>query len=165
MAGEIDASDVIKAHEEMPEEDYLKSLPKGPSPFDFIKSISNTKNDMLKDNPDNERHYEAYIINKGLSYFPDTVLFANEMNLYPEIPAKAQYYYYMNSIRKGNRFSKWFKRDDDLDQKMIQKLYNVRPEIAKMYMKNISETDMKKLHELVETGNSKPKTSKKKKNK
>jgi hypothetical protein len=37
----------------------------------------------------------------------------------------------------------------------------VRPEIAKMYMKNITETDMQKLRELTNTGETK-KTKKKK---
>jgi len=161
MARKIDASDIIKAYVEPELEDDIVVAAKSPTPFDFIKSINNTKKDLMKDDPDMEKHYTPYIVNKGMGYFADTVLFANEMNMYPDIPAKAQYYYYMNSIRKGSRFSKWFKHEKNADQEMIQKLYSVRPEIAKMYMKNITETDMQKLRELTNTGETK-KTKKKK---
>jgi hypothetical protein len=154
MAGTLDVSEFIKAYEPEPEE--IIEEEKVPKPFDFIKAINNKK-DMLIDDPEVEKYYNAYIINRGFSYFIDTVLHANEMNMYPGIPASSQYYYYMNSIRKGNRFSKWYKHEKDDDQLMIQKLYNVRPEIAKQYMKLISEDDMARLREFVSTGETTPK--------
>jgi hypothetical protein len=150
MVGSVDASDFIKAHQAEPEE--VIEEPKGPSPFDFIKSVSNTKQDMLKDDPDTIKHYAAFIVNRGLGYFPDTVLIANEMNLYPEIPAESQYYYYMGAIRKGKRFAKWHKPTKDADIELIQNIYNVRLEVAKQYRKLNSDTDMKRLHELADTG-------------
>ena len=156
MARTLDASDFIKPYEPEQSEDVLEQKVKAPTPFDFIKSI-NTKKDMMADDPEVEKHYNSYIINRGLGYFADTVLYANEMNMYPGMPERAQYYYYMNSIRKGNRFSKWYKHEKDDDQLMIQKLYNVRPEIAKQYMKLISEKDMARLRELVDTGETTPK--------
>lgn len=159
MARTIDASDFIKAHEPEPEE--VVEEQKGPSPFDFIKSVSNTKQDMIKDDPEVIKNYNAFIINRGLSYFPDTVLIANEMNMYPDIPVESQYYYYMGAIRKGKRFSKWHKPSKDADIELIQKIYNVRLEVAKQYRKLISDKDMKKLHELSDTGE----TPKKRKNK
>ena len=160
MARTIDASDFIKAHEPEPEE-VIKEQ-KGPTPFDFIKSVSNTKQDMLKDGPEMAKYYAAFIINRGLGYFPDTVLIANDMNMYPDIPVESQYYYYMGAIRKGKRFSKWHKPQKDADIELIQKIYNVRLEVAKQYHKLISDADMAKLHELSDTGE---KVTKKKKNK
>ena len=160
MARTIDVSDFIKAFEPEPEEVFQEQ--KGPSPFDFIKSVSNTKQDMLAEDPEMIKNYNAYIINRGLSYFPDTVLLANELNMYPDIPAASQYYYYMGAIRKGKRFSKWHKPEKDVDIELIQKIYGVRLEIAKQYRKLISDVDMKKLHELSDTGEV---PTKKKKNK
>jgi hypothetical protein len=160
MAGTIEASEFIKAYEAEPEETF-EDHKKGPSPFDFIKAI-NTKKDLVKDDSENIKHYLPFIINRGFSYFPDTVLYANELNMYPEIPVESQYYYYMSAIRKGNRFSKWHKLEKDSDLILIQKIYNVRPEIAKQYRKLISDDDMQMLHKLSETGET---VSKKKKNK
>ena len=61
------------------------------SPFDYINSISHTKNDLIKDSEDPtraEKDYNAYLVNKGLSYFIDTILFANEMNSHHHLDAK-----------------------------------------------------------------------------
>ena len=156
MARTLDASDFIKPYEPEPEEVIVEA--KGLTPFDFIKSVSNNKRDLLKENPDNAKEYNAFMVNRGLSFYPDTVLIANEMNLYPEIPAASQYYYYMGAIRKGNRFSEWHKKkkDDDLD--LVQKVYQVRRDIAKQYLKLLSKDDLSKLRELTETGEAKKKT-------
>ena len=159
MARTLDASDFIKPYTAPAEEVFEEE--KGLSPFDFIKSVSNTKKDLIKDNPDDTKAYKAYVVNHGLSFYPDTVLIANEMNLYPDIPAISQYYYYMGAIRKGNRYSEWhkLKKNDDLD--LVQKVYQVRREIAKQYLKLLSKEDLNKLRALVDTGE----TSAKKKNK
>lgn len=156
MAGKVDASDFIKPYTAPPEEVVVEE--KGLTPFDFIKSVSGTKKDLLKDNPDNAKAYKAYVVNHGLSFYPDTVLIANEMNLYPEIPIESQYYYYMGAIRKGNRYSEWHKpkKNDDLD--LVQKVYSVRREIAKQYLKLLSKDDLDRLRELVDTGETKKKT-------
>ena len=50
------------------------------SPWDIINAINTHDTDLV--NPDNEAQCkrEAFIVNKGLSYGPDTVIYANEMN-------------------------------------------------------------------------------------
>jgi hypothetical protein len=156
MAGTIDASDIIKPYTAPPEEVFVEE--KGLSPFDFIKSVSNNKKDLLKDNSDNGKAYNAYVINHGLSFYPDTVLIANDLNLYPDIPAASQYYYYMGAIRKGNRFSEWYKKkkDDDLD--LIQKVYQVRRDVAKQYLKLLSKENLAELKALTDTSETKKKT-------
>lgn len=158
MARTLDASDFIKPYTAPAEEVFEEE--KGLSPFDFIKSVSNTKKDLIKDNPDDTKAYKAYVVNHGLSFYPDTVLIANEMNLYPDIPAISQYYYYMGSIRKGNRYSEWHKakKNDDLD--LVQKVYQVRRDIAKQYLKLLSNDDLKKLRELTDTGETAKKKNK-----
>jgi hypothetical protein len=157
MARTLDASDFIKPYTAEPEEVLPEQ--KGLTPFDFIKSVSNNKKDLLKDNPENAKEYNAFMVNRGLSFYPDTVLIANEMNLYPEIPAESQYYYYMSAIRKGNRFSEWHKKkkDDDLD--LVQRAYQVRRDVAKQYIKLLSKEDLAKLNALTDTtGENKKKT-------
>lgn len=159
MAGTLDASDFIKPYKAPPEEVFVEE--KGTSVFDFIKSVSNTKKDLMKEDPNNVKAYKAYTVNNGLSFYPDTVLIANDMNLYPDIPVESQYYYYMGAIRKSNRYSEWhkLKKNDDLD--LVQKVYQVRREIAKQYLKLLSPDDLAKLRDLTDTGE----TSTKKKTK
>ena len=72
---------------------------------DWLNSINFNKQDLIKEDPDREKKYPAFIINKCLSGFLDTIMFANEMNLSHQLPNKLQYDFYLNSLRKKKRFS------------------------------------------------------------
>jgi hypothetical protein len=98
------------------------------SPFDFVKAINETKQNLIRDseNPDlAETFYKPYVINKAFSYFKDTVMYANEINMYPNTDNKLQNDYYLNSIRKGKRYSKWHKKEDEPKIEAIMEYYNV----------------------------------------
>ena len=80
------------------------------NPFDFLNSINDNKQDLFTD-PQAEKDYNAFLINKGLSYFPDTILVANEMNILRDTPKKWQFDFLRLAIPKKRRFSKWHKKD------------------------------------------------------
>lgn len=93
------------------------------TPFDFLNAINENKKDLFQD-PQAEKDYSPFMINRGLSFFPDTVLYANEMNKSAQIPAKWQFDFLKNSIPKKKRFSKWHKKDATTDQlKLVMKHY------------------------------------------
>ena len=48
------------------------------NPFDWVKSISETKENLLDTRESNA--YNPYIVNKSLSHQIDCLLFSNEMN-------------------------------------------------------------------------------------
>ena len=50
---------------------------------DYLYSINQSKKNILDDDIDAERGYPPYIINRCLSSFTDTILYANEMNKNP----------------------------------------------------------------------------------
>ena len=93
------------------------------SPFDFINAINLTKKDLLAEDRVAIKDYTPYLVNRGLSYFPDTVLYANEMNAKTGIPNDWQFYFFLNSIPKKKRFSKWFKKDADTESFRLVKEY------------------------------------------
>ena len=78
------------------------------SPFDFLNAINDNKQDLMID-PDNEKKYVPFVVNRTLSYFPDTVHLANAMNQYHHLDNKLQFHFFLNIIRKRKRFSKWIK--------------------------------------------------------
>jgi hypothetical protein len=98
------------------------------NPFDFLNAINDNKKPLF-DDPQAEKDYSSFMVNRGLSYFPDTILYANEMNRNATIPKKWQFDFLLNSIPKKRRFSKWHKKE-------------VAPELLKLVMKhyNYSET-------------------------
>lgn len=93
------------------------------TPFDFINAINLTKKDLLAEDPMAKKDYVPFIINRGLGYFPDTVLYANEMNRNSSIAVDWQFSFLLNSISKKKRFSKWHKKDAETESLRLVKEY------------------------------------------
>jgi len=108
------------------------------SPFEFIKSISSSKKDIME----NEKDYNAFMINRGLSYFPDTVIYANEMNKFHHLDSRLQYSFLINIIRKRNRFSKWNKSIESENISAIKKYYNYSNEKARDVLPLLSTNNL-----------------------
>jgi len=98
------------------------------NPFDFVNSINYTKVDIMND--DVEKSYLPYIVNRQLSYFPDTVAVANEMNRYSQLDNKLQFHFLLNIVRKRKRFSKWTKPIEETDLEVIKEYYGYSNEKA-----------------------------------
>jgi hypothetical protein len=92
------------------------------NPFDIVNSITFNKQNVLS-TPELEKQYNAFIVNRALSYFRDTALLANEMNRLHHIDYRMQYDFLLNTIRKGKRFSKWHKKDKSEDMTAIKEYY------------------------------------------
>jgi len=94
--------------------------------FDYVKSINQTKENMMRDTENDElaeRAYEPFLTNRSLSYFIDTVLLANEMNMRQDADKKLQYEYFLNSVRPRKRFAKWVKNNTDNDLEIIMEYH------------------------------------------
>jgi hypothetical protein len=85
------------------------------SPFDWLNSINYDKKNLMDEDPTTEKLYSPFMINRGLSYFPDTILYANQMNGFFGLENKLQYEFYLYGIQKRKRFSKWTKKDKTTD--------------------------------------------------
>ena len=80
---------------------------------DYLKAINHTKEPLLDtDDEFIEKGYVPFVVNRCLSYFPDTIFMVNQMNACPTVDKKMHFDYLLNSIRKRKRFSKWFKNED-----------------------------------------------------
>ena len=136
------------------------------SPFDFIKSINEGKkgkhllenctadNSLEASNPESpDKQYVPFIINRGFSYFKDTAIFANEMNIKNHLPAKMQYDFYRNIVTAKKRFSKWGKKaKSSEDIKAIQKYYNYSQEKAESVYPLFTKTTINQLHKTLDKG-------------
>lgn len=122
------------------------------NPFDFVNSINNTKKNLIRDCENGsitEKDYSSFLINKALSYYPDTLLYANEINMHPHLDGLMQYEYYLYSIRKGKRFSKWSKPETDQDLQSLSKYFNVSLKRAQEYKDILSEAEMKEIRKYI----------------
>ena len=103
-----------------------------PKLFDYVTSINTSKVDLMKDDKD-ANVYNAFYINRSLSYFADTVGLANVVNQYHHLDKKLQYHFLINIIRKRKRFSKWHKASSSKDIDLLKNAYgynNARAEEA-----------------------------------
>lgn len=109
------------------------------SPFDYVKSI-NEKDLDLTDDLDG---YNPYLVNRALSMFPDTVLFANEVNQRPAIENKYQYLLLLNTVRRKKRYSgKWPKRLSSDNVHAVMKYYGYSFDKAEEALKVMTETQI-----------------------
>jgi hypothetical protein len=78
-----------------------------------------------------EKGYSSFMVNRGLSYFNDTVLFANEMNRNHHLDNRLQFDFLINIIRKRKRFSKWMKPETVSDVEVVKEYYGYSNEKAR----------------------------------
>jgi len=90
--------------------------------FDNLNAINHTKEDLITDDL-SEKQYNAYMVNRGLSYFRDTVFQANEMNRFHMLDSKLQFAFLLNSVAAKKRFSKWFKKEKVGDLEVVKAYY------------------------------------------
>ncbi len=100
------------------------------NPFEYLNAINTTKKDIMVDDIA-EKEYNAFMVNRGLSYFSDTVLIANEMNLNHHLDNRLQFDFFINIIKKKKRFSKWLKARDIENLEIIKQYYGYSDEKAK----------------------------------
>ena len=97
---------------------------------DWLNSINFTKENLIEEDPDLIKEYPPYIINRCLSGHLDAIMFANEMNKYPNLDKDLQYHFYLNTLRKKKRFSPWLRKDKVTDLEIIKQYYGYSNEKA-----------------------------------
>lgn len=96
--------------------------------FSFVKAIQKSKKELIRDAEDPkeaEKAYVPYMANKALSMYIDSIMYANEMNLYHNLDKDMQFSYHLNSVRSMNRKFVWFKKSKDEDIKLVSEHYGV----------------------------------------
>jgi nitrogen regulatory protein PII-like uncharacterized protein len=102
--------------------------------------------------PEDEKLYVPFMINRSLSYFNDTVLLANEMNINHHVGNRLQYDFYLNTIRKGKRFAKWAKSSKPNDIEVVKEFYSYSNEKAIQVLSLLSDDQLSELKEKVNRG-------------
>jgi len=109
---------------------------------DYLNSINNTKESVMIDEI-SEKNYPGYVVNRCLSYFPDTVHYANVMNKYNYIlDNKLQYDFYIYSIRKRKRFSPWIKNENNENLEAVKEYYGYSNTKAYQALTILSDEDL-----------------------
>ena len=119
---------------------------------DWLNSINFNKDDLTYDDPDCIKDYPAYIVNRCLSGHFDTVLYANEMNLHPNLDKDMQYQFFLNSLRKRKRFSPWLRKDKVDNLNIIKKYYGYSNEKALQALRLLTQQQLDYIKKRLDTG-------------
>lgn len=123
--------------------------------FDFVNAINFTKKDLMTGTENDElaeKSYVPFIVNRGLSYFPDTILYANEMNIHNHLDNKLQFHYLINTIRPKKRFSKWAKKQEDNDIEAVKAFYGYSNAKAEQAVSVLSPEQLKEIKRRLNKG-------------
>ncbi len=121
------------------------------NPFEYLTAINDTKNDIMVDDIA-EKGYNPFMVNRGLSYFQDTVLMANEMNQHAHLDHRLQFDFYINIVRKKKRFSKWLKPQTASDVEVVKEYYGYSNEKARQALSLLTPEQINALEKKVTKG-------------
>lgn len=133
------------------------------SPFDISKSINGKTGKIEVD-----KSLSKFVLNKIYSNSKDTVMFANEANMFTgNITEQMLYDFYYHGVTKRSRFDKWFKQPKDENPELIeyvQKYFSCSKQQAMENIESFSEDVIKSILEDIDLLKN-PYTTKKKKGK
>ena len=125
--------------------------------FDFLNSINYTKKNIMEQDILLEKQYVPFVVNRYLSYFPDTLLHSNKINQFPFLSKKDQYEYLLHSIRKRKRYSKWKKNETDSNTeitiKNIMDYYECSRKRAEEYLEILNKSQISSINAIFSSKN------------
>jgi hypothetical protein len=119
---------------------------------DFLTAINQTKKNLMDEDPMTEKEYLPFVVNRTLSYFLDTVLYANEANIRNTADKKLQFDLLLNSIRSNRRFSRWLKPDENKDIDAIKEYYGYSNQKAKEVLGLLTGEQLSFIHKRLNKG-------------
>ena len=100
-----------------------------------------------------EKKYPAFIVNKILSGFSDTIMLVNEMNRNHFLDKDMQFQFLINSVRKKKRFGgRWLKQSKLASLEYVKEYYGYSNEKAKDALNILTEKQIEDIKESLTKG-------------
>jgi hypothetical protein len=124
------------------------------TPFDFLNEITYGKKDLMVDDIEHqvEKQYNPFIVNRGLSYFYDTVIYANDMNIRHHLDKKLQNTYLLHIIRKKKRYSKWYKSEKSELLEIVMEYYGYSIKKSKEIFPLLTSENIENMKQVLDKG-------------
>ena len=113
----------------------------------ILPDINYGKKNLIRTGDMDEGEYggKSFIINRALSMNVDTVLYANEINQKYNLDPLLQYDYFINSLRKKKRWSKWAKTQESANLELVKTYYNYNEQRAREVLELLSDTQIENI--------------------
>ena len=120
---------------------------------EYLNAINVSKDPLLDSSESyTKQSYPPFVVTRCLSYFPDTLFAANEMNTRPLIDSKMHFDFLRGAVRPRKRFSKWLKREDDSRVAALVEYYGISSRKAREALSVLSEADLEEIVAAVDKG-------------
>ena len=120
---------------------------------EYLNAINHSKKNLM-DTEDEmwEKKYPAFIVNKCLSAFQDTLMLVNEMNMRPHLDNKLQFDFLINSIRPRKRFAQWLKASKIKDIEYVKEYYGYSHAKARSALEILTNSQLDYIKERLNRG-------------
>ena len=123
---------------------------------EYLNAINFTKKDLM-DSDDEllKKKYPAFIVNKLLSAFSDTIMLVNEMNRNHFIDKDMQFQFLLNSIRTKKRYSPFLRASKLKEIECVKEYYGYSNDKAKSALDILTKDEIKLIKEKLFKGGTK----------
>ena len=123
---------------------------------EYLNAINFSKKNVM-DSEDKQwiKKYPAFIINKILSGFSDTIMLVNEVNRNHFLDKDMQYSFLLNSIRSKKRFSPFLRASKLKNIDLVKEYYGYSNEKAKTVLDILTKDQLKLIKEKLYKGGTK----------
>ena len=123
---------------------------------EYLNAINFSKKNVM-DSEDKQwiKKYPAFIINKILSSFSDTIMLVNEMNRNHFLDKDMQFQFLLNSIRSKKRYSPFLRANKLKDIECVKEYYGYSNDKAKSALDILTKDEIKLIKEKLYKGGTK----------
>ena len=120
-----------------------------------MNSINSNKKNLIDEDELLEPKYPAYVVNKCMAGHIDAIMFANEMNMNPNLDKKLQYDFYLNTLRSKKRYSPWIRKEELKNLELVKKYYGYSNEKAIQALRILTPDQLNYIKEKLNKGGKK----------
>jgi len=123
---------------------------------DYLPAINHTKKNLMdSDDPMWEKKYPAFMVNKIVGSFQDTISKANEMNRYHFLDRDMQFRFLLNSIRSKKRFTPFLRSEQIEDIECVKEYYGYNMDKARSALKLLTKEQLELMKQKLFKGGTK----------
>ena len=120
---------------------------------DYLNAINHTKENLMDTEDEQwEKKYPAFIVNKCLAPFQDTLMLVNEINQLHHIDKKMQFDFLLNSLRPRKRFTPWLKAKKLKNLEYVKEFYGYNNEKAKIALDILNDEQISAIKQKMKKG-------------
>ena len=121
------------------------------SPFDLAHDL--TTRERYDSDVSEMKSYTKFLLNRTLSYHPDLIAYANEMNIHIDVSDKLHYDYMHHSIDKKRRSKKYWAKSKKYEYlEMVTEYFNYSNQKALSALSVLSDSDIETIKNLMNKG-------------